>query len=114
MTDLTEWVSIGVSAAATLAVGGLAIWSTRQDRARDRLHARLDSNDDATRTQGNRISTLEEHIRHLPTAESIGRLHEKMNEIGLQVAGMKGAQEAFTGLAAKMLEEKTPRRTGRG
>lgn len=98
-----EMITLIVSISTALGVTILTIWSTRQDKARDQLNARLDSNDLTTRTQGSRITTLEEHIKHLPTAESIGRLHEKVNEVSIQVGSIKGGQEVLTDLLSRLL-----------
>lgn len=88
---MLEWITAGASALAVIGTGLIGVWSTRQDQARQRVEARLDENDRTTRTQGQEIATLRENVRNLPTADSIGRVHEKLNEIGLQVAEMKGA-----------------------
>lgn len=88
---MLEWITLAASVVATIGTGLLGVWSNRQDQARARLDGRLDENDKLTRAQGQEIATLKENVRNLPTADSIGRVHEKLNEIGLQVAEMKGA-----------------------
>lgn len=92
-----------VSILTAIGVAVLGIWSARQDQARNRLHERLDANDNTTRSQGSRITTIEEHIRHLPTADSIGRLHEKLNDVGIAVAEIRGGQKVSTELLSRIL-----------
>lgn len=99
----TDWWGVGIGAFALIFCAILGIADQRHARAQERLHTRLDDNDATTREQDMRIATLEEHIRHLPTAESIGRLHEKVNEVGIQVANVKGGQDVLTELLSRLL-----------
>lgn len=100
---IAEIVTMITSIITALGVAALGIWSARQDQARGRLDKRLDENDDTTLEHGNRITRIEEHIQHLPTAESVGRLHEKMNAVGLEVADIKGGQRVLTELLSRFL-----------
>lgn len=49
------------------------------------------------------LATLEERLRNAPTNESVGRVYEKINDVGLQIAKLAGGQEATISLLTKVL-----------
>lgn len=103
--DINVWINIGVTVGLFI-LGGINV---RQQKTQDRLHERLDKNDDTTRKQESRIGTLEEQIKHVPTAESIGKmqekLYDKLNELSLRVANMAGSQDTIHDMLSRILKE---------
>lgn len=88
-------VSLCVALLSSLGVALLTIWSQRQDKDRDRMLDRQAAAETLLAAAINRIGTLEAEMKHLPTTESIGRLHDKMNAIGMDVSKFAGAQQAM-------------------
>jgi hypothetical protein len=101
--DVNEWISSIIGAIAVVAAGLLGIWSTRQDKARDEINEHLRASDKAIYACENRLTVIEEGIRHLPTAASNDIAFEKINikldDVKDKIGELKGAQELATALA---------------
>lgn len=110
-----EWVSIVISAGAAMMASILIIWSTRQDKARadlaeeqlryrDAVDGHLKALDQATYKVETRVTVIESDMKHLPTADDIGKLYSKMSDIGNQVSTLTGSVKAMTDMVSSVLQ----------
>lgn len=100
-----------VNAALAIGLFILGIADRRRSQAQDRIHKRIDDMGEDQKEHGDRLTALEEHLKHLPTAESIGRLHEKINNVGLDVAELKGGQKVMTDMLSKFIGQQDKGKT---
>lgn len=92
MSEATEYISMAVGAIATIGIGVIAIWSTRQDRAQDQQRTDMNAMAGQINDARTRLTTIEANMTHVPGKEDMGKLHEKLNEFGRDMAEIKGSQ----------------------
>lgn len=99
----------------TVAIALLTLSDNRQRDASRRLHQRLDEAVEKGQANGSRITAIETEIKHIPSAESIGQLYEKINSVKETAARIEGGQAVLTNLLTRSLEvredELRPRHT---
>lgn len=91
----SEIITLLVSTITAIGMGLLAVWSSRQDQARNRLHERLDAAEACNGRQDNRLTSIEGELKHVPDVNSISQLYEKLNDLSKIVSEINGSQKTL-------------------
>lgn len=111
-----EWWSIVISALVAVGLAILGWFERQRSKEHDQLAKRVDGMEETQKEHGESLATLKEAMKHLPTSESIGRLHDKINAVALVTAELKGAQQTTNDLLGRLVqlrEEDAPPRPPR-